>query len=464
MYVGAPFGPYQIVFLNRGWNIFNKFEQRKIRLDISKDCRIQDAIQFKDSTFFATNKGLFHFTQDSFSQLAQSKELRNIRFEDLTVFGQQLACASKGKGLFLYQNGSLMQLTTDNGLSSNYINSLYAENDQVLWLCTNRGINRLVFTDDGLADVLHIGIEDGLLSNETTAIQIYNDTVWVGSKAGIGYFPYQQILEAKPEHYLYLSVDLVVINDTLIKSLTEDISLHYKQNRLEFSFSAISFNEKNPLLYRYKLEGAETNWSYTYQRKVLYTALAPGNYQLEVQVQGLDDRWSESVSSQAIYIAPPFWKTGWFISSLILSICCILYLFFRYRILVYNRDIVRELLRLALKRLKKKSFYVVVKEKGNDIRIDTSSILYVKSDGNYIEIHTEKGKHTVRHKIGDFMSLVPDKLEFLRIRRSHIIRIDKVDEKSKKEVIIRGEKIVVGATYLKELEKFNFSPFRSSLL
>ena len=109
-----------------------------------------------------------------------------------------------------------MQLTTDNGLSSNYINSLYAENDQVLWLCTNRGINRLVFTDDGLADVLHIGIEDGLLSNETTAIQIYNDTVWVGSKAGISYFPYQQVREAKPEHYLYLSVDLVVINDTLI--------------------------------------------------------------------------------------------------------------------------------------------------------------------------------------------------------------------------------------------------------
>ena len=231
-----------------------------------------------------------------------------------------------------------MQLTTDNGLSSNYINSLYAESQVLLFVPIE--VTIACFTDDGLADVLHIGIEDAI--EQRTQQFTYNDTVWVGSKAGISYFPYQQVREAKPEHYLYLSVDLVVINDTLIKSLTEDISLHYKQNRLEFSFSAISFDEKNPLLYRYKLEGAETNWSYTYQRKVLYTA-RPRQLSIRRQVQGLDDRWSESVSSQAIYIAPPFWKTGWFISSLILSICCILYLFFRYRILVYNRDIVREL-------------------------------------------------------------------------------------------------------------------------
>ena len=134
----------------------------------------------------------------------------------------------------------------------------------------------------------------------------------------------------------------------------------------------------------------------------------------------------------------------------------IIYLFFRYNILSYNRDIIRELLRQLLKKIKRKPTFLLVKEQGKEIKIDTTTILYVKSSGNYLEIITEQWKHLIRLKIGDFLSLVPDPLEFLRIRRSYIVRLDKIDQKSKKEVFNRDQKITVGETYLHQLDKIQF--------
>ena len=96
------------------------------------------------------------------------------------------------------------------------------------------------------------------------------------------------------------------------------------------------------------------------------------------------------------------------------------------------------------------------KELGKEIRIKTSEILFVRSSGNYIEIITTAKTYTVRGKIGDFVSLVQDPLEFLRLHRSYIVRIDKVEQKSKKAVYIQKHEIPVGETYLPELDKIHF--------
>ncbi len=77
----------------------------------------------------------------------------------------------------------------------------------------------------------------------------------------------------------------------------------------------------------------------------------------------------------------------------------------------------------------------------------------MKSDGNYIEIYHDDGKAVVRSKITAFLDIVPDPLEYVQIRRSYIVRIDRVEQKSKKEVIIDSQKIAVGSTYLTALDK-----------
>ena len=62
-------------------------------------------------------------------------------------------------------------------------------------------------------------------------------------------------------------------------------------------------------------------------------------------------------------------------------------------------------------------------------------------------------KTIVRSKISAFLDSVPDPLEYVQIRRSYIVRIDRVEQKSKKEVIVANQKIKVGSTYLDALDK-----------
>src|SRR5690606_14436609 len=114
------------------------------------------------------------------------------------------------------------------------------------------------------------------------------------------------------------------------------------------------------------------------------------------------------------------------------------------------------LLRLLMKKIKRKEKYYAFKEAGKEIRIKTDTILYVKSSGNYIDLKTENKTYTIRCKIGDFISSTPDPLEYLRIHRSYIIRIDKVESKSKTYIVIKDEKLPVSNSYEIEIEKLFF--------
>ena len=100
---------------------------------------------------------------------------------------------------------------------------------------------------------------------------------------------------------------------------------------------------------------------------------------------------------------------------------------------MYNKDLVREILRHISNRIKRQEPYIIVREGNLNVKIFSSKIHFVRSDGNYLEIFHDDGKTTVRQKIGEFLEIVPDPLEYVRLRRSYIVRIDKVEQKGKKE-------------------------------
>ncbi|WP_407557465.1 hypothetical protein [Winogradskyella sp. 4-2091] len=52
---------------------------------------------------------------------------------------------------------------------------------------------------------------------------------------------------------------------------------------------------------------------------------------------------------------------------------------------------------------------------GEDIKIPTNAILYIKSSGNYLDIFTVSKTYTIRCKIGNFIATTPYALEYLRI-------------------------------------------------
>ena len=166
--------------------------------------------------------------------------------------------------------------------------------------------------------------------------------------------------------------------------------------------------------------------------------------------------WELNEISKEFVIYPPFYQTNWFYFLILISIGSLIYFFFKIRVLTYNRDIVRELLRMLLKKIKPKSSFFIVKVQGLDVKVNSDEVLYVKSDGNYLEIYTLLKRYVIRCKIGEFLSLVPDKLEYLRVSRTYIIRIDKIQSKNSKTVKVNNHEIVVGKTYQKGINDLTF--------
>jgi hypothetical protein len=52
-----------------------------------------------------------------------------------------------------------------------------------------------------------------------------------------------------------------------------------------------------------------------------------------------------------------------------------------------------------------------------------------------------------RYKIGDVKALVPDKLEYLQVHRSYVVRLDKISGKSIETLDVQGHIIPIGKTY-----------------
>lgn len=62
-------------------------------------------------------------------------------------------------------------------------------------------------------------------------------------------------------------------------------------------------------------------------------------------------------------------------------------------------------------------------------------------------------KYMFRHKIGDVKALVPDKLEYLQVHRSYVVRLDKISGKSLETIDVQGQIIPIGKTYKESVRK-----------
>jgi hypothetical protein len=422
--------------------------------------RVQDACFWKNDIYIASTQGVYLYTASGkLIDLKTKNKLLSCRVDDIdfNAHRNELYLASLGKGLIVYNKNTekIFAITKEHGLFSDIVNEVHIENGNEIWVCTNSGLNKITFNDNGKYTITGLKSSDGLLNDGISDVELINDTVWVASKKGLVYVPKElfDVKKTAPHYFLRMKKVLVNEKEADIASLS---NLSYDENRIEFNFEGISLKSEGNLRYKYKLEGLDTKWYCTRDRKVTFTSLPYGEYTFKVTVQDPGGVSGGKLLSIPVSITPPFWKTGWFIALSFILTLAIIYFFFKLRVLSYNKDITRELLRVLVKKIKRKERYFIFKESGKDIRVKTDTILYVKSAGNYIELVTEHKVYTVRCKIGDFIALTPDQLEYLRIHRSHIIRIDKVEAKSKTEVMIKGEKLPVSESYAAELDKLIF--------
>ena len=99
------------------------------------------------------------------------------------------------------------------------------------------------------------------------------------------------------------------------------------------------------------------------------------------------------------------------------------------------------------------SLSVSIKTDGIIMDLDVRTILFAQSYGNYVKIFTTTKTYLASMTTNELEQNLPQE-SFLRVHKSYIIALDKIDQCDRDTITIKKEKIPVGITYRRELAEF----------
>jgi DNA-binding LytR/AlgR family response regulator len=90
--------------------------------------------------------------------------------------------------------------------------------------------------------------------------------------------------------------------------------------------------------------------------------------------------------------------------------------------------------------------FIFIKEERKLIKIYLREILFLESLRDYVKITTLSKTITTRHTLGYFEELLPES-QFIRIHRSFVIAISKIESISENKIGIGGTELAIGGNY-----------------
>jgi signal transduction histidine kinase len=239
-----------------------------------------------------------------------------------------LIIGSAGKGICIYNldNGSTKYYSKKNGLASNVIHFLNIDKEGLLWIGSDRGLERIGFDEHfELQEYLHFNEDHGLTGLESNVSFFDSEDEYFGIVDGLYKFS-EPDLEGLPEHQLHLTdVELIDSIDSKISvskyagritgffHVPENPILPYDQNSIQFSFAKVFKKYPRATSYKYILEGHDKLWSHpSGSRDITYQNLEPGNYTLRILARDVNGKWGSSPLEYSFSITPPFYKTSLF--------------------------------------------------------------------------------------------------------------------------------------------------------
>ncbi|RFS20705.1 hybrid sensor histidine kinase/response regulator [Chitinophaga silvatica] len=238
------------------------------------------------------------------------------------------------------------RFTTEDGLPDNTILSLLIDKHNNAWMTTSKGLCQLLIKrKDG--DVVALEVRNfnnsnniqGKIFNESAAMLSKSGLIYEGGANGFNIINPDKVDASEGSVPLvFTNIDIFnneinvgqLLNRNVVLTeaipFTSEIKLRHNENIFSIEFAALDFSGNN--LYAYKLEGLNTQWSYTTSanRKVTYTNLAPGTYYFKVKATNGDGIWGNNEKTLKVVITPVFWKTPLAFIIYAVAILALLYL------------------------------------------------------------------------------------------------------------------------------------------
>ena len=241
---------------------------------------------------------------------------------------------NNGLNKFDRTKNSFTHYDENSGLVNNVIYGILEDGKGNLWLSSNKGLSCF---QPGTGKIRNYSASDGLQSNQFGGNDHFKDSrgyMYFGGINGFNMF-YPDSIRDNPHIPPIVLTDFQIFNQSvgvggnspLSHSITatRSITLAHSQNVFSIEFAALHFSSPQSNTYAYKMEGFDKNWiSSGTRRFVTYTNLDPGRYVFKVIGSNNDGVWNRNGATIDIIISPPFWRTWWFISFLMIVILSII--------------------------------------------------------------------------------------------------------------------------------------------
>lgn len=244
-----------------------------------------------------------------------------------------------------------------NYLSSNECVTLKLDKqNHSFFVATRNGVNHIQYLNEN--GQLKFNVinkffkDDGLTSNEIKDILIDGDSLWVASAKGLDLISdknYRPDSIKIPVHF-----NKIFINDSLW-SLDTFYHLNHTQNNLKIDYSAIYYQRRERLDINYRLiKDGDTTQGKIENSILQLFSLAPGSYTLQIYAFDRDYPYIHSdYRTLRFEISPPYYKTWWFYSLILVGALGILggLIWYRYKNKLEQVKLVGELNKYKLQGL-----------------------------------------------------------------------------------------------------------------
>lgn len=251
-------------------------------------------------------------------------------------YGNLYAATLNGVLMFNIEQHRYKLISEKDGLSSELVYAIgITKNSNFLWAGTNQGVNRIDVNklQYDFIDILKYGKNDGFTGVESNSHGIFEDndsSIWFGTVNGLIRYNPKEFLANDNLSKTNITTIKLAYADTLLESGSK---LPYSLNNISFYFDGICLTAPEKVLYSYKLENYDKDWSpYTDVNSTKYDNLPPGKYTFKVKSCNNEGIWNIEPVVFIFTIESPFYKTWWFIMMCILFISAIVIVIFRLRV------------------------------------------------------------------------------------------------------------------------------------
>lgn len=302
---------------------------------------------FEDShrnLWMGTQAGLCRYRDgvfEAYSQESLSNRIVRAIYEDSEG---AIWIGTYDHGLSRIKDEKFTCYTVKEGLFNNGVFQILEDARGNFWMSCNLGIYRVSrkeltdYAEGRLKSITSIpyGKRDGMISSECNGgvqpagIKTLGGKLWFPTQAGVAVVDPEAVpVSAQPppvmiEEFL-INNEPVGFGDLVkVSPGTENFEIHY---------TGLSFIMSERIGFRYKLEGLDTDWVDAGTRRVAYYShIPPGNYTFRVIAANRDGIWNMEGASVPIRIIPPFWRTWWFITLVLMALVGVVLTTFRLRI------------------------------------------------------------------------------------------------------------------------------------